>query len=104
MPVCGSEKPLGPPLTTDPDHHSGEGIFFSSRVFDGFEILSGGVFFSHEFGDEEDWLLERHNPQNGTSVFMKLNNHTLRQSDRRFQTRCFASLRGNIRGSNSSRL
>ena len=71
-------------LTTDPDHHSGEGIFFSSRVFDGFEILSGGVFFSHKFGDEEDWLLERQNPQNGTAVFMKLNNHTSRTTKRIF--------------------
>jgi len=31
-------------LTTDPKRHSGEGIFFSSRMFDEFDILSGGVF------------------------------------------------------------
>ena len=71
-------------LTTDPAHHTGEDIFFTSRVFDGFDILSGGVFFTHQFGDEEDWLLERLNPANGTSVFMKLDNHTSRTTKRIF--------------------
>ena len=32
-------------LTTDPENHSGEGIFFTSRLFDGFDILSHRVFF-----------------------------------------------------------
>src|SRR5574337_654232 len=36
-------------FTTDPANHSGEGIFFSSRMFDEFDILSGEVYFSHEF-------------------------------------------------------
>ena len=31
-------------LTTDPERHTGEGIFFTSRMFDLFDILSGGVF------------------------------------------------------------
>ena len=65
-------------LTTDPKNHTGEGIFFSSRMFDGFDILSGGVFFSHKFGDPEDWILERNNFRSGTTVWMKLNNHTAR--------------------------
>ena len=30
-------------LTTDPSRHTGEGIFFSSRMFDKYHILSGGV-------------------------------------------------------------
>jgi len=29
-------------LTTDPARHSGEGIFFTSRMFDGFDILPYG--------------------------------------------------------------
>ncbi|MBI3049113.1 MAG: DUF4325 domain-containing protein [Acidobacteria bacterium] len=72
-------------LTTDPRYHTGEGIFFTSRMFDKFDILSGGVFFTHEFGDEEDWLLERPQPRDGTAVFMKLNNHTSRTSRRIFE-------------------
>jgi hypothetical protein len=35
-------------LTTDPDRHSGQGIFFTSRMLDKFSILSRGAFFSHE--------------------------------------------------------
>jgi biotin operon repressor/anti-sigma regulatory factor (Ser/Thr protein kinase) len=65
-------------LTTDPKHHTGEGIFFTSRMFDSFDILSGGVYFNHEYGKAEDWLFERHNPSQGTIVWLKLNNHTAR--------------------------
>lgn len=65
-------------LTTDPARHSGEGIFFSSRMFDQFAIISGGTHFSHDFGQPEEWILERNNPSGSTSVFMKINNHTAR--------------------------
>ena len=65
-------------LTTDPERHTGEGIFFTSRMFDAFEILSGGVFFSHEIGQEEDWLSEGPNSLGGTAVFMSLDNETSR--------------------------
>ena len=65
-------------LTTDPDRHTGEGIFFTSRAFDDFQILSGGVYFSHRFGEQEDWILERDKFESGTAVWMKLGNHTSR--------------------------
>jgi len=63
-------------LTTDPVNHTGEGIFFSSRLFDEFHIFSGMVNFSHTIS--EDWILENHEEQPGTRVLMKLNNHTAR--------------------------
>jgi hypothetical protein len=65
-------------LTTDPSRHTGEGIFFTSRMFDRFNILSGEVYFSHEFGDDKDWLLQRADPKSGTTVFLRINNHTSR--------------------------
>lgn len=65
-------------LTTDPANHSGEGIFFTSRAFDGFHILSGGVFFSHQFDQEEDWICEQRRLAPGTSVFLKLQNNAKR--------------------------
>ncbi len=71
-------------LTTDPAKHSGEGIFFTSRVFDAFDILAGGVFFSHEFGKDEDWLMEREIPKLGTTVLLKLDNHTARTTKKIF--------------------
>jgi anti-sigma regulatory factor (Ser/Thr protein kinase) len=65
-------------FTTDPANHSGEGIFFASRMFDEFVILSGGVYFSHEFHQMEDWILQANAPATGTLVKMRLNNHTSR--------------------------
>jgi anti-sigma regulatory factor (Ser/Thr protein kinase) len=70
-------------LTTDPSRHTGEGIFFSSRMFDQFRIMSSETYFSHEFGKDEDWVLENQQSQ-GTAVFMKLNNHTARSTHKVF--------------------
>jgi hypothetical protein len=71
-------------LTTDPEHHSGEGIFFSARMFDEFMIFSGGVFFSHQFPEVEDWILERDRCVTGTMVRMTLSNHTARTTKKVF--------------------
>lgn len=71
-------------LTTDPSRHTGEGIFFSSRMFDQFDILSGGVFFTHKVGDPLDWVSERERYASGTFVWMKLNNHTARTTAKIF--------------------
>jgi biotin operon repressor/anti-sigma regulatory factor (Ser/Thr protein kinase) len=65
-------------LTTDPRNHSGEGIFFSSRMVDFFVIQSGEVFFSHHFGEAEDFILESSTSGKGTVVSMKLSNHSSR--------------------------
>ena len=71
-------------FTTDPDRHTGEGIFFTSRMLDKFDILSGGVFFTHEFSDDEDWIIERAQFTSGTAVWMKLDNHTARSMNKIF--------------------
>lgn len=71
-------------LTTDPKRHTGEEIFFSSRMFDQFDILSGGAFFFHKFEDANDWIVERDRFQQGTFVWMKLNNNTSRTTAKIF--------------------
>jgi anti-sigma regulatory factor (Ser/Thr protein kinase)/biotin operon repressor len=71
-------------FTTDPARHSGEGIFFSSRMFDEFVILSGEVLFSHESPDVEDWILERERGVTGTLVSMSLSDHTARTTKKVF--------------------
>ena len=71
-------------LTTDPSRHSGEGIFFTSRMFDEFDIRSGGVFFSHDYGKEEDWIVGGRQDFGGTGVFMKLHNHSARTARKVF--------------------
>ena len=59
-------------LTTDPSRHSGEGIYFTSRIFDSFRILSSRLYFTHH-AEQDDWLIElRRDPQTGTSVFMEI--------------------------------
>ncbi|HIK17725.1 MAG TPA: STAS-like domain-containing protein [Leptolyngbyaceae cyanobacterium M33_DOE_097] len=73
-------------LTTDPDRHTGQGIFFTSRMFDEFAILSGSIYFSHEFNKAEDWIVERDGFQSGTTVFMKLKNNTSRTSKQVFDS------------------
>jgi anti-sigma regulatory factor (Ser/Thr protein kinase) len=71
-------------LTTDPERHTGEGIFFASRMFDSFRILSADTFFSHQHGDDEDWVMQNQRTARGTSVFMRLNNHTSRTTHKIF--------------------
>lgn len=65
-------------LTTDPANHTGEGIFFSSKVMDAFDIRSGTLHFMHdEWG--ADVLLERPAEAPGTLVLMRLANDSERR-------------------------
>ncbi len=71
-------------LTTDPAHHTGEGIFFTSRMFDKFSILSGKLYFSH-FEPDNDWLLENTDEiQKGTAVQMLISTHSNRTTKQVF--------------------
>ena len=64
-------------FTTDPDNHSGEGIFFTSRAFDCFTVLSRTLYFSHK-AEQNDWLLDGERDIPGTSVILKLENNCVR--------------------------
>jgi anti-sigma regulatory factor (Ser/Thr protein kinase) len=61
-------------LTTDPSRHSGEGIFFTSRMFDRFIIESGGLRFDHDDSEDIDLIDEFEDglPGTGTRVFMEI--------------------------------
>lgn len=59
-------------LTTDPENHTGQGIFFTSRTFDSFHILSGDLVFTHHDDGAKDYLLHNDQDNEGTSVFMKI--------------------------------
>ena len=59
-------------LTTDKSKHTGEGIFFTSRMFDVMNISSGTLVFSRH-RSTDDWLFESDGaPVNGTDVIMKI--------------------------------
>lgn len=65
-------------FTTDPSKHSGEGIFFTSRIFDSFSIFSSNMLYSFE---NEDWLLSDEQIENfgdGTSIRMSIPIHSQR--------------------------
>jgi anti-sigma regulatory factor (Ser/Thr protein kinase) len=61
-------------LTTDPDSHTGEGIFFTSRMFDEFTISSGTMLFKRFNNLDDDWLIEvtEHPPTEGTAIVMMI--------------------------------
>lgn len=63
-------------LTTDRARHSGEGIFFTSRMFDQFIIHANGLDYSHDIQRPDDFLLETglRSPSEttGTCVFMRI--------------------------------
>ncbi len=68
-------------LTTDPTNHTGEGIFFSSKLFDAYDIRSGNLHFIHD-GGTQDFLFEHPKDAPGTLVFMKLaNDSTLKTNE-----------------------
>lgn len=60
-------------LTTDPSKHSGEGVFFTSRMFDTYEIAANGLKFNHSDHSPIDWLREEKGVfEEGTAVFMRI--------------------------------
>src|SRR3989344_443020 len=59
-------------FTTDPSKHNGEGIFFTSRMFDTFSILSDDMFYIFK---NRDWFLsseKREDFGRGTSIKMTI--------------------------------
>lgn len=62
-------------LTTDPRRHSGEGIFFASRMFDRFAIASGALIFEHDGNEPDDIFYDIENVRHeirGTHVSMQM--------------------------------
>lgn len=60
-------------FTTDSSHHSGEGIFFTSRAVDEFMILSDQKVFAHNVFHDALIPLEETVPK-GTAVYMEQDN------------------------------
>lgn len=62
-------------LTTDKENHSGEGIFFTSRMMDEFLISSSGkIFTTTKYNNDE--LISMRESITGTCVAMSLSNFT----------------------------
>jgi anti-sigma regulatory factor (Ser/Thr protein kinase) len=62
-------------ITSDKRRHSGEGIYFTSRMFNKFSILSGHLFYARLRRDDDDWLIESEEKKQetkGTFVTMEI--------------------------------
>lgn len=58
-------------LTTDPERHTGDGVFFTTRLFDRFVIHSDSLAFGR-VSEEDTWLAEKkQSTQKGTTVEMQ---------------------------------
>ena len=73
-------------LTTDPRRHSGEGVFFTSRMFDRFQIASGELVFDHDDGGGDDLLfdIDMRHVRHGTTVLMEINTDATRTAQEVF--------------------
>jgi hypothetical protein len=63
--------------TTDKTQHSGQGIFFASKVFDDFMIISGEIIFGSNPGKSNQAKMNK--PKSSTLVYMRLANNSNRQ-------------------------
>lgn len=61
-------------LSSDPSRHSGEGIFFTSRMFDRFHLISQKLSYIREQDDNDQWLTDarEHLYTQGTAVMMRI--------------------------------
>jgi anti-sigma regulatory factor (Ser/Thr protein kinase) len=59
-------------FTTDPQNHPGEGIFFTSRLFDEFMIVSHRLTFNHDVRRRRDFLIDHDTDVSGTKVVMAI--------------------------------
>ncbi len=68
-------------LTTQPDRHSGRGLFFSSRLADVFDIHANRAAFQHRAWEPKSWRASRPASQQGTSIYMAIALDTPRTLD-----------------------
>ena len=61
-------------FTTEPDSHTGEGIFFSSRVVDDFAIFSDNLAFLGPTSNTPPYIDKSKYVRNGTVVLLTINN------------------------------
>jgi anti-sigma regulatory factor (Ser/Thr protein kinase) len=75
-------------LTTDPENHSGQGVFFTSRMFDQFAIFSHDLVFNHMHDLDVDFLSDEtgQKTHQGTQVIMRISVTSTRTDKEVFDT------------------
>lgn len=62
-------------VTTDGSRHTGQGIFFTSKVFDKFSLTANGYFYFIDNSKEDEWYWESRDDvdsQVGTSLLLQI--------------------------------
>ena len=73
-------------LTTDDQNHSGEGLFFTSRLMDTFFVYSDGHFYSRDKYNSEWESYVPKGEMKGTLVFLSLANDSKREAKEVFDS------------------
>ena len=68
-------------LTSQPDRHSGQGLFFTSRLADVFDIHANAAAFQCRSWDGRRWHAGRPAARTGTSVYLGINMDSHRTLD-----------------------
>lgn len=59
-------------LTTQPQRHSGRGLYFTSRLFDVFDLHANALAYQHTHWTRRDWLRRHPLQRPGTAIFMSI--------------------------------
>lgn len=59
-------------LTTQPEFHTGRGLFFTSRLFDVFDLYANQLTYQHNHWQRKEWLKANPLGTKGTAIFMSL--------------------------------
>ncbi len=68
-------------LTSQPERHSGHGLFFASRLADIFDVHANHAAFQHRAWGDEAWRSTRPTPRRGTSIYLAIALDTTRTLD-----------------------
>ena len=59
-------------LTTQPEFHSGRGLFFTSRLFDVFDLYANQLTYQHNHWQRKEWLKAKPLGTSGTALSISL--------------------------------
>lgn len=68
-------------LTSQPEQHTGRGLFFSSQLADVFDIHANGTAFQRRAWESSGWTKGRPLPRQGSSIYMAISLDTTRTLD-----------------------
>jgi DNA-binding transcriptional ArsR family regulator len=69
-PACAALELTKGKVTTSPEHHTGEGVFFTTRLFDKVSLASNGLRLKCDTQNNSWKLVELEKQHRGTSVYL----------------------------------